>query len=100
MYSRSPGLLGWSLVPFLTPLEVSGPSRVRCDLCCVGSTDQDSSSPGKEKLSPLEQYEQKVSGASGSQDNKGLDPRWKEGSGSLLGTWTQCTLGNLWAVGP
>lgn len=32
-----------------------------CDLGGVGSTDQDSSSSGREKLTPLEQYEQKVS---------------------------------------
>lgn len=41
----------------------------------VGSTDQESSSSGREKLTPLEQYEQKVSGC--------LDPGWREGSGGL-----------------
>uniref|UniRef100_A0A8C8T7X2 Amyloid beta precursor like protein 1 n=1 Tax=Peromyscus maniculatus bairdii TaxID=230844 RepID=A0A8C8T7X2_PERMB len=41
-----------------------------CDLGGVGSTDPESSSSGKEKPSPLEQYEQKVSGTSVSQDNE------------------------------
>lgn len=76
---------------------------MRCDLGCVGSTDQDLSSSGKEKLSPLEQYEQRVSGTSGSQDNEGLDPAGREGSGNFLGMWTQCCWGAelpSWVLGP